>query len=71
MQDLTGLRHRCGATEVELTAFELDHPDSHLVTALRERHNELLRDHIESTRWLAAAEAELAGGQDNRPRLSK
>ncbi len=59
--DLSGLRMRAGATAVTLAAFELDHPDSHLVPALREKHNELLRMNQESKDWLRLAEANLTG----------
>lgn len=58
---LHGLRQRAGMTEVALTAFELDHPDSHLVPALREEHNRLLRANQESKDWLELAEWKLTG----------
>lgn len=65
---LDGLRYRAGQTEVALTAFELDHPDSHLVPELRERHNELLRQNQESKDWLRIAEANLTGQMNFFPR---
>lgn len=68
---LAGLRHRAGQTEVELTSFELDHPDSHLVPALRERHNQLLRQNIESRQWLDLATAQIDGRMNFTPKKYK
>lgn len=67
---LDGLRYRAGATQVALDAFELDHPDSHLVPELRERHNELLRQNQESKDWLMIAQANLDGRMNFTPKLS-
>lgn len=68
---LHGLRHRAGQTEVELAAFEIENPYSHLVPALRERHNALLRDHIESRQWLEIATAQIDGRMNFTPTLKK
>jgi len=66
--NLAGLRYRCGATEVELTAFELTNGCRCTDLDLIAEHNRLLEQHAESRRWLSAAEAEATGMQNFKPK---
>lgn len=69
--DLSGLRHRAGATQVELDAWEHTHGCSPRDPRLIKIHNELLRQNQESKDWLMIAEANLSGQMNFTPTLKK
>lgn len=68
---LAGLRHRAGATQNSLDAWELEHGCSPRDPKLIAEHNALLLENIESKNALEIEEAILTGRMNFRPEKKK